>query len=366
MCRTLVAPVLLACALACGAEPQPQSAFPLWNSQESIAEYAKRVNLPATKTLELGNGVNLELVLIPAGKFIMGTPEPKPVYEYAFHKKVVVGKAVLAVGVGVLLVLIGSAILRAKREKRRFQYSLRRFMAMAFCASLCVLGGMHWWYSTCGLQEARAEYIAAKAKSDPDEYPAHEVTITNPFYMGKYEVTQEQYQQAKVGNPSFSKGSKLPVEQVSWGEAQEFCKKVSEKTGQAVRLPTEAEWEFACRAGTTTAYCKGDTEAGLGRVAWYYANTKWTTHPVGEKKPNEWGLYDMHGNVSEWCGDWYGKYEAAAATDPQGPATGTRRVWRGGSSWSQIPGNCRSAKRDGSPLNRVCDLGFRLVLAGPP
>ncbi|MGD0089549.1 MAG: formylglycine-generating enzyme family protein, partial [Planctomycetota bacterium] len=262
--------------MACGADAQP---FPLWDGHEAVEHYAERTNLPPAKALDLGNGVNLELLLIPAGKFIMGTPEPQPVDEDGLHKKIVLGKAVLAAGGGILLVLIGFAIVRAIRKKTRFQYSLRRFMAMAFAASLCVLGGMHWWFSTKTLSQAQVEYGAALARyqsSDEEEKPAHEVTLTTPFYMAKFLTTQEQYQQVMGTNPSDFKGAKLPVETASWDDAQEFCKKVTERTAgvspaltkaggtPAVRLPTEAEWEYACRAGTTTTYYTGDTECDLG------------------------------------------------------------------------------------------------------
>jgi len=261
--------------------------YPVRDGKETIAQYARRVNLPETKTLDLGNGVALELVLIPAGKFIMGKPEPKPVDEAASRKKIVIGIAVLAAGGGILLFLIGGAILRAIRKKHRFQYSLRRFMGIMFAASLCVLGGMHWWHSQRSLEDARAGYNAAVAVFKGGwraEKPPHEVTITKPFYMGKYEVTQEQYQQVMGANPSHFKASNLPVEQVIGGEAKEFCKKAGEPTAgfstprtgaggtPALRLPTEAEWEYACRAGTTTTYYSGDKEADLARVAWYQGN----------------------------------------------------------------------------------------------
>jgi len=209
------------------------------------------------------------------------------------------------------------------------------------------------------------------------EKPAHEVTITKPFYMAKLETTQEQYMQVMGTNPSNFKGVNLPVEQVSWGDAQEFCKKVSEKTGHTVRLPTEAECEFACRAGTTTTYYSGDKVADLARVAWYGANIGasigglWprlglgSTHPVGQKEPNAWGLYDMHGNVWEWCADWQEQYKPEAGVDPQGPPEGQGRVLRGG-SWNYDAGNCRAANRNGSnPDYRGDFIGFRVVVLAP-
>ena len=164
----------------------------------------------------------------------------------------------------------------------------------------------------------------------------HEVTITKPFYMGKYVVTQEQYEAIMGNNPSHFKGAQNPVEMVSWDDAQAFCQKLSKKSGKTVRLPTEAEWEYACRAGTSTKYYSGDSEEDLKRVAWYEANSNDTTHPVGQKEPNKFGLYDMHGNVWQWCQDWYGDYTANEVADPQGPAQGASRVLRGG-SWYHDP-----------------------------
>jgi len=153
------------------------------------------------------------------------------------------------------------------------------------------------------------------------------------------------------------------VETVSWSDAAEFCKKLSSKTSKAVRLPTEAEWEYACRAGTQTAFSFSDAPSALGDCAWWALNSGETTHPVGQKKPNPWGLYDMHGNVWEWCADWEGDYPKVAVTDPQGPASGASRVLRG-SSWHGVPGNCRAAFRCGfSPGLRFNYLGFRVVVS---
>ena len=165
-------------------------------------------------------------------------------------------------------------------------------------------------------------------------------------------------------NPSNFKGKDNPVEQVSWDDAQAFLKKLSEITKQTVRLPTEAEWEYSCRAGTTTTYYSGDTEADLARVAWYIDNSKNTTHPVGQKEPNKFGLYDMHGNVWQWCQDWYSEdyYGKSEAENPAGPAQGSYRLLRGG-SWGGSPVDCRSAGRGGSnPDFRFYYFGFRIVL----
>jgi len=191
----------------------------------------------------------------------------------------------------------------------------------------------------------------------------HEVTISKPFYMGVTEVTQAQYYAVMGTNPSHFEGEANPVESVFWNDAAEFCKKLSEKTRQAIRLPTEAEWEYACRAGTTTAFSFGDDVSAIGDYAWYGANTHLTTHPVGQKKPNAWGLYDMHGNVWEWCANWYGDYPNGAVTDPQGAASGTYRVLRGGAGNSG-PGVCRSAYRGHySPGSPDYLFGLRVVVS---
>ncbi|MDB4621741.1 SUMF1/EgtB/PvdO family nonheme iron enzyme, partial [Rubripirellula sp.] len=197
---------------------------------------------------------------------------------------------------------------------------------------------------------------------------AHEVTLTKPFMLGVHVVTQEQYEQLMGVNPSYHKGSNNPVENVSWEDAVEFCRKLSElpaekAAGRVYRLPTEAEWEYACRAGTTTKYSFGDDSSELGDYAWVSGNSGNTTHPVGGKQPNAWGLYDMHGNIWEWCQDWYGDYHGSALPDPTGPASGSSRVFRGG-SWGSTAELCQSAYRDWSlPSYRDDYLGFRVSLS---
>ena len=244
---------LLGAVLAgCGSSTPPQAAQPNSVQPNTVQGQGELV-------LDLGGGVKLELVLIPAGKFKMGSPAG---------------------------------------EKDRIESETQ-----------------------------------------------HEVTLSKPFYMGKYVVTQEQYEKVMGASPNFFKGAKNPVESVSWYDAQDFCKKLSTTSGKTVRLPTEAEWEYACRAGSTTAYCFGDNENGLTEYAWYGSNSDGKTHPVGEKKSNAWGLYDVHGNVWEWCQDLYANYPVGAATDPQGAAQqGAFRVLRGG-CWIYFPRICRSAYR---------------------
>jgi formylglycine-generating enzyme required for sulfatase activity len=271
---------------------------------------------------------------------------------------------ILGIGGGVLVLLLGVVLTRAIRRRQRPQYSLVWFLAMTVAAGIGLQGGLHCFYSARALSEAQREYEAALARfksSYDEEKPAHDVTISTPYYIGKYEVTQEQYQQVMGSNPSHFRGRDLPVERVSWDDAKEFCKRVTEKAGPSVRLPSGAEWERACRAGTRTTYYTGDSDADLDRVAWYGNNSKDTTHPVGQKTSNAWGVHDMHGNVCEWCVDWYETYKAEAVVDPHGLTEGRYRVLRGG-SWHGLPGGCRSADRFGcSPGSRDYVLGFRVV-----
>ena len=200
---------------------------------------------------------------------------------------------------------------------------------------------------------------------DDDEGPQKTVTISRRFYMGITEVTQAQYNAVMGTNPSKFKQWSHPVEHVSWEDASAFCKKLSQKASRRITLPTEAEWEYACRAGSTTLYSFGDDERSLARHAWYSSNSDTRTHPVGKKTPNAWGLYDMHGNVWEWCQDWYaGSYANPTERDPQGPKSGNGRLLRGG-GWHNDATNCRSARRfNTSPSYRYNRLGFRVVLRG--
>ena len=198
-----------------------------------------------------------------------------------------------------------------------------------------------------------------------NEKPVHQVTLTKPFYMAQTEVTQALWQAVMDTNPSyFNEGGNLPVEQVSYNDAIEFCSRLSELTGHTFTLPTEAQWEYAARGGqnapaTPTIYA-GSSE--LAAVAWYTDNCENTTHEVGSKAPNELGLYDMSGSVREWCLDWYGDYSSSAQTDPQGPSTGTNRVVRGG-GWASWARECRiSARMDFYPGNRYGDTGLRVVM----
>jgi formylglycine-generating enzyme required for sulfatase activity len=270
-----------------------QPAYPLWDGKESVADYAKRAGIKdAQITLALDGNVTLKLNLIPAGKFLMGSPE-------------------------------------SENDRRA------------------------------------------------DEGPQHEVTITKPFYMGVYTVTQAQWkaimgttiaqQRDKVtvvNKALYGEGDEYPMYFVPWGEAGEFCKKLSQKTGKTVRLPTEAQWEYACRAGSKTRFSFGDDGNKLRDYAWYTWKSDSKTQPVGQKKPNDFRLYDMLGNVDQWCSDWYAdSYANAEKTDPTGPASGSNRVLRGGGWTMGGPRHCRSASRLKLPPGyRGIDHGFRVAL----
>ncbi|MCI6578134.1 MAG: formylglycine-generating enzyme family protein [Bacteroidales bacterium] len=194
-----------------------------------------------------------------------------------------------------------------------------------------------------------------------DEKPVHSVTLSS-YYIGKTEVTQALWQAVMGSNPSNFKGADLPVECVSWNDCQEFIQKLNSLTGRNFRLPTEAEWEFACRGGNKSNGYKYSGSNNLGSVAWYDGNSGDKTHPVGTKAPNELGIYDMSGNVWEWCGDWYANYTSNSQTNPKGPQSGSYRVRRGG-SWRYFVRCCRSSFRYVcDPADRGYNLGLRLAL----
>ena len=259
---------------------EEKKAKPIFLEAPFSAEAAKTAQMELAKSMrkviepqiDLGKGIKLEMVLIPAGKFMMGSP-----------------------------------------------------------------------VSETGRRDIETQ---------------HEVTLTKPFYMGKYEVTQEQWQVIMGSNPSEKKGVKWPVGNVSWNDCQDFIRKLNAKTNGGYRLPTEAEWEYACRAGTNTAYSFGDSltlgDANYGPGGKSVA--------VGSYKPNGFGLYDMHGYVWEWCEDWYSSYPTQAVIDPMGPATGTYRALRGGGfNNNKLSARSSGRNNDSAPTRELTDFGFRLV-----
>ena len=194
-----------------------------------------------------------------------------------------------------------------------------------------------------------------------DEIPVHSVTLSG-YYIGKCEVTQELWEAVMGSNPSYFKGAQNPVESVSWNDCQNFIKKLNSLTGRTFRLPTEAEWEYAARGGKKSRHYKYSGSNNIFDVAWYNRNSGGSTHAVGTKSPNELGIYDMSGNVWEWCSDWYGGYSAGAQTNPQGPSSGSYRVLRGG-SWIYDARYCRVSFRNyDDPDHSYSFNGLRLVL----
>jgi formylglycine-generating enzyme required for sulfatase activity len=227
------------------------------------------------------------------------------------------------------------------------------------------------------IQAGRFMMGSPEGQGKDDEWPVHLVRISRAFYLGKFPVTQEQYTAVMSVNPSrFPLSPPHPVDNISWLEAREFCRRVglhvSQQTDrssgapvaiESIGLPTEAEWEFACRAGTQTLFSFGDEPRQMEEHGWFDKNSGRTTQAVGQKKPNAWNLYDMHGNVWEWCDDHYADdYSGATGGDPHGPASRDRRVMRGG-SWSCYGKQCRSACRHAvEPSGRTANYGFRVVL----
>jgi formylglycine-generating enzyme required for sulfatase activity len=265
-----------------GSQPatKPADIYAKWpfDAKEAVRrrnETAKALGIKEELSLDLGNDVKMKLVLIPAGKFMMGSPS-----ELGYKDEL-----------------------------------------------------------------------------------QHEVIISRPFYMGVYAVTQEQYEQVIGKNPSSFKGAQNPVESVSWEDVVAFCKAVSRKTDKLVRLPTEAQWEYACRAGAKTNYWFGNS--GLANYEWYgtSGNNNKKTHPVGQKKPNAWGMYDMTGNVMQWCQDWYGEdyYANSPKVDPQGPDEGHGHVLRGTCWGNSSPQTYRCSRRFWS-TGGTRERGFRIVV----
>ena len=195
-----------------------------------------------------------------------------------------------------------------------------------------------------------------------DEKPTHSVTLSG-YYICKYEVTQALWQAVMGSNPSYFEGDNLPVEQVSWNDCQTFINRLNSYTGRNFRLPTEAEWEFAARGGNYSRHYKYSGSNNLGKVAWYGENSSNHTHPVGTKQANELGLYDMSGNVEEWCSDWYGSYSSYSQSNPTGPNSGSERVYRDNNWYSHARYSRLSRRYSNGPGARHSYKGLRLVLS---
>lgn len=220
------------------------------------------------------------------------------------------------------------------------------------------------------------EFMMGSPKNDEKQYVGyetqHRVKLSRPFYLGTTEVTQRQWTAVMETEPwkgrdHVKEAADHAATYISWSNAVEFCRRLSKKEGKVYRLPTEAEWEYACRAGTSTRYGFGNDESKLADYAWFYKNAadidEFFAHQVGRKRPNAWGLYDMHGNVGEWCGDWFGAdyYDKSPGADPKGPATGSERIYRGG-TWISNARRCRAANRGWHAPYGHYSIGFRVVL----
>ena len=261
----------------------------------------------------------------------------------------------------------------------------RRNIILLAVVIIAIVGGLAFifWPDPTHIKMVRIKpgtFVMGSPESEPEhqfDEVQHTVTITKAFYLSRTPITQAQWQAVMGTNPSGFKGDDLPVERVSWDDAVAFCEKLSAREHKKYRLPTEAEWEYACRAGTTTEYYTGNGTAALDKAGWYRGNSAYIpvqsmffgtstttgpgTHPVAQKAPNAWGLYDMHGNVWQWCSNYYYEY-TGDAENPTGPTPGPARVLRGG-SWLYTPRRCRSAcLNDCGPGYRGHDVGFRIAL----
>jgi len=254
-------------ALVSSAAASDVTARPPWDGIETVEHYANRLKLPALNSIQLSPTVPIQLRLVPAASFTMGVQEPAQ-----SQSPMIPQQAVFATGLAVAVILLGTIIVTALRHRRRPQFSLRRLILISLALALSVGGAVQWYRTREGLLAYQRNQDRFRSAQD-NEKPARNVTISKPYYMGEFAVTQEQYQEIMNANLSVFKGPQRPVEIVTWNQAQEFCNRLSMKIGRKVRLPSEAEWEFAAKAGGTGRYGAGDSEAELAQSAWYAANS---------------------------------------------------------------------------------------------
>jgi formylglycine-generating enzyme required for sulfatase activity len=328
-----------------------------------LADSGEKVASPREKRIDLGDGVVMEFVLVPAGTYVMGMDAVRPSEEFEDLKKQQSRWFwfALVAASGVLL-FVGLLIWRTI-QRGRVQFSLAGLVGFVLVASATIFIFL---YAIAASRRLDAVIPSHACGVQRAALPTHPVHIERPLYMGKYEVTQGQYLQVMGANPShFNRSDRLPVESVSWDEARQFCTEVSGRTGESVRLPSEAEWEYCCRGGTTSEFSSGDGMGALAKVGWYGKNSGGVTHAVGLKEANPFGLYDMHGNVAEWIEDGFHANYAGAPKNGEvwvaSPNVPQREV-RGG-HWSAYSWSCRSSFRDmWMPSCRFNFLGFRCVL----
>ena len=272
-------------------EAENMRTYPLWNGVESVVDYAKRIHVPPEISVQLRKGVSIEMVLIPAGKYMMGVEEPVRPSGSRFF--IIESQTLIGLGASLFISMLIIPLGRAFRLSQRPSFSLRWLMVFTLGLSLISVG-------TARLYQGDPWEKYRQDLAHYETSPARFECVGHPFYMGKCKLTQYQ---AGPGNYTFT-GFENPAESMAYSWARDLCERINlNQTAElaCVRLPTEPEWEFACRAGTRFDYVTGNLESDLDRVAWYSKNSDETTHPVGLKVPNEFGLYDMLGNLPEWC-----------------------------------------------------------------
>lgn len=344
--------------------------FPGWPFSPEEAKLRQQktahvLRVPVEKLINLGNEVFIEFVLVPNGRFCMGTPSPiEPNWE-DFRSSIRFNRAVTISVVVFVFSIFFLWLWRVFRLKTKMQISLKNLIIFLIIINIASVSGVKWWKWNNNFNKAKVEFEIAQTRfknSENWEKPAHWVIIGSPFYFGKYEISQEQYSVVMGNNPGLPKNPQFPVNGVSWEDAVNFCKKASDKAGVKLRLPTEAEWEFACRGGSLTQFFFGDSTENLNRVAWFSENAK-SIQKVGLKEKNPFGLFDIHGNVWEWCNDSFIAYSLNIEGNMDGRSHPySERVLRGG-SWGSSGLSCRSACRDkATPMGSSRIWGFRLVL----
>lgn len=347
--------------------PNEAEHWPYWDGLETPEAYAKRAGLQAEISISLGNGSSIELKLIPAGSYVMGTSQPRRTNVSGAVAQEAMWSA-LSIGlVGLFLALFSTATVMAFKSRKTLQLSIIRLVFYSLVLGAALLSCMQLRTVKASLKYSLAlrekEELRYKTGS-ANEKPAHKVIITKPFYLSKYSITRDQYLTVLNIEGRAPMDYSFPIDSISWDDAKLFCERLSIRSGANVRLPYEAEWEYACRSGTDTLYYSGDSESDLNLIAWHKGNSFSSLHPVGQKAPNPWGLYDMVGNSWQWCEDWYGEgyYASSPAVDPTGPTSGEKKVLRGG-SWCFGPWACRSAFRISSdPSTRTLSDGLRIVV----
>lgn len=360
--RAIAVLLALACWAGAGARAA-EPAWPMWEPGESIDAYAKRAGLAPSQSFDLGNGETLEVVLLPAGSYRMGTPPPEEPPDRWYY-----GWAIMFLGLIFLVSFVSLVIARVYHKKAKLQLSLRHLLLVLFSLAVAMMGYMRWRENEARWRMYREEMETYEYTAS-NERPAHKVTLAHPVYIGKYEVTEGQFVQVWEMNsrvpldpPDQAKSSILPEEAVDW------CRSLGARIGRTARLPAEEEWEFAARGGTQTAYFFGHSPARIKEYA--SVSRAWGTGmpKVGEKEPNPFGLYDVYGSVREWCHLTQARYSAEEVIVGSPREGASQMVLRGGHCLNS-PLEARSANRSiwiAPPIMHMRFSGFRVVVELPP